>query len=261
MKVSSLLELAGGSTAAEYAVIDGGPMMGKIVSSDSSVTKTTGGIIILPQDHSLVMGKRTPWSMIVNRAKAVCCNCMACTDACPRYLLGHSLQPHRIMQAVGKGQFNEPGIVSKAFLCSECGACEAYGCTMGLSPRRVNGELKRQLGKAGIRNSHHAKPEKVNKMREMRRIPTKRLVYRLGLAQYDVPAPWSPNLVRVDTVRIPMIQHIGAPAKPVVVIGNTVKKGDLIAKIPEDASVGANIHASIDGEVVAINDSIVIRAL
>nr|WP_315989479.1 4Fe-4S dicluster domain-containing protein [Desulforamulus aquiferis] len=144
MLIDEILLLAGGTTVREYTVIDGGPMMGKLIQKDATIRKTTGGIIVLPQDHSLVVEKGLTWPVISNRAKSVCCNCRACTDVCPRNLLGHRLEPHRIMQAIGRGQINESEVLSKAFLCSECGACDTYGCSMGLSPRRVNAELKRQ---------------------------------------------------------------------------------------------------------------------
>ena len=143
--VQAVIALAGGVTTGDYALIDGGPMMGKLVGNDSVVTKTTSGIIVLPARHPLIVQKKTPWSAIINRAKAVCCNCRACTDCCPRHLLGHSLEPHRIMQAIGNG-IQDPATLTRALLCSECGACDTFGCTMGLSPRRVNAELKRQLG-------------------------------------------------------------------------------------------------------------------
>src|SRR3546814_1014513 len=53
-KVSDLIALAGGPTVQPYALIDGGPMMGKLTSPQATVTKTTGGIIVLPVQHSLV---------------------------------------------------------------------------------------------------------------------------------------------------------------------------------------------------------------
>lgn len=261
LPISEVIALAGGACIGDYRVIDGGPMMGRLTTPQAPVTKTTGGIIVLPQDHSLVTEKSMPWNIIANRAKAVCCNCMACTDACPRHLLGHSLHPHRIMQAIGRGQLTETEVLTKAFLCSECGACDTFGCTMGLSPRRVNGELKRQLAKAGIRNPHHAAPAAVLGTREHRRIPTKRLLYRLGLDRYDVQAPLESPAIAVHEVRIPLSQHIGAPAKAVVAAGSAVQRGELIGVIPEGAAVGANVHASIAGTVVAVDDSIVIRAM
>jgi Na+-translocating ferredoxin:NAD+ oxidoreductase RnfC subunit len=46
-------------------------------------------------------------------------------------------------------------------------------------------------------------------------------------------------------------QHLGAPAEPVVAVGDQVKKGDLIAKAKEGA-LSVNIHASIDGVVKSV---------
>lgn len=259
MKVEELIALAGGALVTPYAVIDGGPMMGKLIEANAPVTKTTGGILVLPMDHSIVTQRNATWQMIANRAKSVCCNCLACTEACPRNLLGHSLEPHRIMQAIGRGQVNESEVLSHALLCSECGACDTFACTMGLSPRRVNGELKKQLGKAGIKNPHHNKPDKVRLNREYHLIPTKRLTARLGLSQYDVKAPLSTEEITAKEVRLPLSQHIGAPAKAIVNVGDTVKKGDLIATIPEGVAVSANLHASISGQIFSVDGSIGIR--
>lgn len=261
MNVQELITLAGGALVSPFAVIDGGPMMGKLIEPNAPVTKTMGGIIVLPADHSLVAEKNMSWQAVVNRAKAVCCNCVACSDACPRNLLGHSLEPHRIMQAIGKGQIGESGILSRAFLCSECGVCDTYGCSMGLSPRRVNAELKKQLTQAGIKNPHQGKPQKVRANRGYRLIPTKRLTARLGISQYDVKAPLSSNEVVASEVRLPLAQHIGVPSKPIVKVGDKVTKGDLIAVIPEGVVVGSNLHASISGQIVRIDSCIGIRSL
>lgn len=50
---------------------------------------------------------------------------------------------------------------------------------------------------------------------------------------------------------INLSQHIGAPATPVVVVGDKVKKGQLIAK--ESGFVSANVYSPISGEVVDIS--------
>ena len=55
-------------------------------------------------------------------------------------------------------------------------------------------------------------------------------------------------------VVIPMRQHIGAPAVPIVKKGDLVKKGQLIAK--SDAAVSSYVHASISGKVVEIEESL-----
>ena len=53
-------------------------------------------------------------------------------------------------------------------------------------------------------------------------------------------------------VAIPIAQHIGAPATPVVQKGDTVKVGTLIAK--SSGFVSTNIHSSVSGTVFKIDD-------
>ncbi|MEK7744317.1 MAG: SLBB domain-containing protein, partial [Elusimicrobiota bacterium] len=49
------LALAGGAKVPEYAVLDGGAMMGKVVSDLSQpLTKTSSGFILLPKGHALL---------------------------------------------------------------------------------------------------------------------------------------------------------------------------------------------------------------
>lgn len=57
-----------------------------------------------------------------------------------------------------------------------------------------------------------------------------------------------------EQVIIPLSQHIGAPATPVVQKGDTVKAGQLIASAT--GFVSANIHSSVSGTVVAIDNII-----
>ena len=51
-------------------------------------------------------------------------------------------------------------------------------------------------------------------------------------------------------VIIPMAQHIGAPNKPLVAVGDYVKMGQKIGENP--APVSAPVHASVSGKVVAV---------
>lgn len=51
-----------------------------------------------------------------------------------------------------------------------------------------------------------------------------------------------------DEVYIPLSQHIGAPAQPAVVVGDTVKAGTLIGKA--GGFVSSNIFSSVSGKVV-----------
>src|SRR4030065_1498574 len=51
---------------------------------------------------------------------------------------------------------------------------------------------------------------------------------------------------------IPLSQHIGAPTKPLVVVGQEVKKGEKIGEAT--GFVSAPVHASISGKVAAIGN-------
>ena len=51
---------------------------------------------------------------------------------------------------------------------------------------------------------------------------------------------------------IPLSQHLGAPCKPLVTIGQEVKKGEVIGE--PGGFVSAPIHASVSGKVVAIGE-------
>ena len=58
----------------------------------------------------------------------------------------------------------------------------------------------------------------------------------------DVPIP--------SQLVLPIAQHVGDPAQPVVSVGERVLKGQLLAKT--DGALGAPIHASSSGTIVAI---------
>ena len=53
-----------------------------------------------------------------------------------------------------------------------------------------------------------------------------------------------------QTVYISMAQHLGAPAKPVVAVGDSVKAGQLIAEA--GGFISANVHSSVSGTVKSI---------
>lgn len=59
------------------------------------------------------------------------------------------------------------------------------------------------------------------------------------------------HLPIADTLIVPLRQHIGFPAKPIIKVGQLVKKYELIAKSAEN-SISSMIHAPSSGEVIAI---------
>lgn len=256
--IKDILPLAGGTAVKEFSLIDGGPMMGKLVDLDDVVKKTTKGILVLPGNHTIINNRTTSVSSLVRRAMSVCCQCRACTDVCPRYLLGHSIEPHKIMRAISYGLDTDTDTITEAMLCCECGACDTWGCPMGLSPRNINIHIKEELRKRNYNNEHKQSPDSTHLMRNYRKIPVKRLIRRLGVYQYDLAAPISEEGFTPEKIILPLSQHIGAPAKPVVHIGEVVKRGQLLAEIP-DGSLGANLHSGISGTVKSIDKSITIE--
>ena len=246
-----LLDFAGGPTCAVPAFIDGGPMMGHLIDDlNRPVTKTTGGLIVLPADHMLIVRKRQTMQTVLRIAKTVCEQCMYCTELCPRHIIGHELPPHLIIRTVNHNRLGAPSVVRSALTCSECGVCEAYACPVGISPMRVNVALKAELRANNIRYEGELGP--VDPMAENRLIPISRLVSRLNLGPwYPHHAPLQEQEYAAKKVTLILKQHAGAPATPVVKVGDAVKKGQLVAEIP-DGALGARIHASIDGIVAQV---------
>ena len=257
ISVAEAIALGGRTDLTGMKVIDGGPMMGKFITDfGQPITKTTKGLIVLPQHHALVRRRTLSVEKIVKQAKTACMQCRYCTDLCPRYLLGHHLEPHKIMQSIRYMNLTED-TMKMAFACSECGVCEQYACIMGLSPREVNAFLKRELTKAGSKPNQAPLSQARHSMQPDRKIPVKRMISRLGLASYDKYAPLKFDEYAVNEVRIPLKQHVGAPSQPCVSQGQPVRQGELIAAIPDNA-LGANIHASINGVVTAVTTTMIV---
>ena len=83
-----------------------------------------------------------------------------------------------------------------------------------------------------------------------------RLIQRLGLKKYDIPAPLTEEEIKPKEVKIFLNQSIGAPALATVKKGDIVKCGDVIAKFNENA-LSLNVHSSIDGTVYAVNEKFI----
>lgn len=249
--LQELLDLAGGPACDPPAFIEGGPVMGHLIEDLSQpVTKTTGGLIVLPANHLLIARKRQSMQSVLRIAKTVCEQCRYCTELCPRHIIGHELPPHLIIRSVNHNHLGSPAVVRSALTCSECGVCEAYACPVGISPMRVNVALKAEFRARNIHYEGQLNP--VDPMADNRLIPSSRLVSRLNLGPwYPHDAPFQPAAYAPQRVTLPLKQHIGAPAEPVVQAGDLVTAGQLVADIPA-GSLGARLHASIDGIVTQV---------
>lgn len=261
-KIRDAIKAVGGDiTCDEYCVITGGPMMGKIEEDlDRPVTKTTNAILVLPKDAQTAELKMTSLKNAVRRSRSVCCQCNFCTEMCPRFLLGHDLTPHKTMRVFpyAQDEVNENYIYSAA-LCSECGLCGYYACTMGLQPNMVNGIFKNMLTENKIKPEYaKLKTDGVNMFRDERKVPVKRLIGRMGLTKYDNMLPFREVDIEPDILIIPLLQHIGNKSFPVVCKNDTVRAGQLLGAIPKEG-IGANIHSPVDAKIIDISDDIIIK--
>ena len=243
----------------KYILLIGGPCMGRL-SEDfhQPVTKTTGGLILLPKAHAYVQKRQMPLARQIVLARACCCQCSQCTQLCPRNALGLHVQPHKAMRAIAQANGLLIGEPNGILACCSCGLCTNFACNFGLNPANIMAQLKGELGKQGVL----PQPEtdiRPDPALAFKKVPVARLIARMGLGAYDIPAPML-DAPAVTRVKIPLRMHIGAPSEPIVSEGMSVNAGDLIAMIPEKA-LGANIHASISGRVVRVSsDSIELEA-
>ena len=163
-------------------VLDGGPMMGKIINHKTAViTKTTKGLLIIDKNTFCIRQKLTNLGSAVNRAAGSCCGCRMCTDMCPRYLMGYPIEPHKILQAFPKTSENKTH--KGAFYCSGCGVCEAIACPQNISPNKLFANIKSKLIKDEIKPERYEYSNPLS-VREYRKIPASRIVDRLGIRKY-----------------------------------------------------------------------------
>ncbi|MCL1952581.1 MAG: 4Fe-4S dicluster domain-containing protein [Oscillospiraceae bacterium] len=260
------LALAGGAETEHCVVVSGGPMMGQPMTMAealaSHVTKTTSGYLVLPEHARLWQKHVTEPRFTLNRARTACVQCSFCTQLCPRWLLGHPLEPHKIMRRMG----GEPGwrdslddpVLRAAQYCCECGVCELVACPMELRPRAVNVMVKQALAERGLRPIKGTGEYAPREFRDERAIPTAKAAARAGAGPWYHTEPSRYAEAAPREVRIALNSHIGAPAVPIVKAGEHVDFGQCIAAPPE-GKLGARYHASIAGTVTEAGESVVIR--
>lgn len=258
ISIGEAIEAAGGATTPDFGILLGGVMMAKPAAGlHVPVTKTTGGIIVLPAGHALLRRHNAPWIHVQKVGRSACDQCRFCTEFCPRFLLGHPIEPHRAMQSLG---FSEPGNLAVATLyCCECNLCTLFACPEDLDPKTVCVQAKPVARERGL--TWKGTPESIapHPMAEFRRVPMRRLIARLGLGEFNNTGPLKEHAFAPRRVVLPLKQHAGAPAVPVVRCGDRVRVGDVLA-VPQAGELGARIHASIDGVVTVGTSAITIDA-
>ena len=259
MPIGELIVRAGGAPADDVAVLLGGAMMARLAPGlDEPVTKTLGGPIVLPASHPLLDRYRATPRQIARIGRSACDQCRFCTDLCPRFLIGHPIQPHLAMQSLGFST-SPSSMVAGTLYCCECNLCSLYSCPENLDPKNVCVAAKPVAREQKLFWSGTPESVTPHPLAPDRRVPTKRLMAKLGLTGFRNVGPLEELGVSPRRVVLPLKQHAGAPAVPSVQPGARVSVGDLVAA-PEAGALGARIHASIAGTVRSVDGAVVIEA-
>ncbi len=253
--IESCIELAGGSTVKDPVVLTGGVMMGQLEwDLTAPLSKTVGGLIVLPPDHFLVRHNSTSKESYTRIGHGQCDQCSLCTEMCPRYLLGYPIEPHKVMRSLlMTGEAKERNSLWAQYCC-ECNVCTYIACPEGLDPKNICVDAKQTLREQNLSRSSAELDvlfRDVHPVRKGREVPIPHVYQRLDIRQYDRQAHFKAQTVESDTVIIPLDSHIGKPASPVVQVGAQVSAGQIIANVAA-SDLGCPVHASISGTVKQI---------
>ena len=255
VKAQDVIKTTGAITCENPVIILGGPMSGKIGNKYSRVDKTTDAIIILPEDSQVVENKKTNSSIELKRATSSCCNCMRCTDLCPRFLLGHPVDPHAFICAASSKDTKNVGTYLNTMFCSSCGLCEMYSCVQGISLKMLLTECKNGLKENGIID-YKASMNEVDSERKYRKISMKRLTSRLGLSRYDRVTELKEYDIPGISVRISLKDNTQSPAEILVKENDSVIKGQLLARYEQDDI--CSVYSGIDGVVTEVTEKYIL---
>jgi cobalamin reductase len=251
-----LLAAGGGATVSDFGIFVSGIMMGTLsFDLDDVVTKTTGGLIVLPRDHYLMTRRTRSQEEMNHIGKSACDQCSYCTEFCPRYLLGYEVMPHKVMRSLGFTMTGSEIWNQWSELCCACGLCTLYACPEDLYPKEACDMGKHDRRAAGMKFVQQ-RPVEVHPMKEYRRVPLSQLRRRLQVEEYERETPYRETVVRPGAVRIKMKQHAGEAAAPAVREGQKVKRDQTVGRVAS-GKLGAHVHASMDGKVTAVNPEFV----
>ena len=262
MKISEVLKIMNVTVPDTHVVIDGGPSMGTVVNLATDVVKKPcSGLLILPKTIPAVANKLRTKEDNFRRASSVCCQCNRCTDLCPRHLLGYPLEPHKMVRSTLSAAMADPELIKTATMCCGCDICSTLACCQEISPMQIIKEYKGILAKN--RMKYVADPNEQftpSPDREARMVSAGKWKEVLGVAKYDkFPPIYVEEKLKATEVFVPMSQHIGAPAIPIVAVGDVVEENQMIAKAAEGLSVPH--FAPISGRVTYVDaKTIVIHA-
>lgn len=250
--LARLLEAAGGPTCPDPRYLAGGVMMGALAGEDFAVQKTTSGILVLPPDNPAVRERNSSLTREARVSKSVCDQCFTCTELCPRYLLGHDIQPHLLMRRA-ETVLERPGEADHiAWYCCECGVCSLIACPVRITPRRLIAGMKRRMPPPHKKPKPECTPHPDY---DRKGLPMAYVLKRLALEAYNVKNCFLGPLPEPERVWVCRDEFGGGQAAPLVQTGQRVIPGEPVAE-----GKHTRHHAPIGGRVTAVDAAIEITA-
>ena len=128
------------------------------------------------------------------------------------------------MQALGFAGEKSPMIAGTLYCC-ECNLCTLYSCPEDLDPKNVCVAAKPVAREKGLFFAGRPEDVKPHPLASARRVPTRRLMAKLGLTGFRNVGPLEDRALAPRRVVLPLKQHAGAPAEAVVRAGERVRVG------------------------------------
>lgn len=251
------IDFAGGFTVDDPVVLTGGVMMGGVETDFSQpVSKTLGGIIVLPSEHTLVVRKSSPQKVYNKTGHSTCDQCSFCTQLCPRYILGYPIQPHLVMRSLLMTGEAKEALDLWAASCCECNVCSLFACPEKLDPKNICADIKAKLReeKKGFTEEQMEEAFRdVHPAREGREIPIANLYQRLGIKPYDRKAEFKIFDKGIKELLIPLKYNFAKAANVAVSVGSKVTAGEMLTSAGEN-DLSVPVHSGINGIVKAISE-------
>lgn len=248
---SELIRMA--EPEAGTVLIEGGVMMGEVKDEFATVSKTTGALVFLREGNASVREKTATFRSVTRLSKAACCQCTECTVLCPRYNLGHDIEPHMIMRTLNYGLNADSHVAQAAYLCCQCGVCSLFACPFGLSPKRVYADFRKRLEKYDIPAKEHV----VDRFNQQKKLSSNRLKTKLDIKDIDIKPDFIGDSKYIGDLKVQLRQHIGQVATSIVNVGDSVTKFQKIADVSKD-KLGLPIHSPVNGVIKEVSENFIL---
>jgi len=253
---TELIHAAGGAAVSQPVILDGGAMMGRLVTDfDTPVTKATSGLLVLDTSHEQIRRRTMPRPRVERVGLSACDQCYFCTEFCPRFLLGHPIEPHKVMRSLGFVGTSREYWSEWAAACCECNLCSLYACPEDLDPKNICTWSKQEVLSRGY-TFPEPRDVEVHPLAESRKVPLPKLIQRLGLSEYDQPAPYADRIIETERLFVRLDQHRGKKAAATVAIGDHIEAGSVIASVTSD-DLGCPVHAPCAGRVHEVSEDVI----